>query len=225
MLMRLENGSNATILHERRPGSMSTASTRTPRRSNALRSDWSITGSPASLRVAVPLTTPPRGSPDSRTLATRVARSTSTSARTPNRDPVNRRGPALAHDQAHGGAHDAKDAHPGRGVVARCSALPGLRVDTALRTRPTAMEQSQQRAATVLAIRERMQRHGVKVTEQEAVQVALAAGTRCAEDLLGFLFNKLLARKAAALGGTGAITNDEFGQLFGRERVPLATAG
>ena len=87
------------------------------------------------------------------------------------------------------------------------------------------MEQSQQRAATVLAIRERMQTHGVKVTEQEAVQVALAAGTRCAEDLLGFLFNKLLARKAAALGGTGAITNDEFGQLFGSRARPTCDGG
>lgn len=70
-----------------------------------------------------------------------------------------------------------------------------------------------------------MQRHGVNVTEQEALQVALAAGTRCAEDLFGFLFNNLLARRAAAMGSAGAITNDEFGLLFGSRAIPTGDGG
>lgn len=77
------------------------------------------------------------------------------------------------------------------------------------------MEQSQNRAATILAIKERMHNKGVRVTEQQALQIALSAGTRFGEELFGFLFDNLLARKATALGATAAITNAEFELLFG----------
>lgn len=77
------------------------------------------------------------------------------------------------------------------------------------------MEQSQNRTATILAIKERIQRKGVCVSEQQALQLVLSAGTRFAVDLFGFIFDSLLARRASSLGEAASITPTEFDMLFG----------
>ena len=87
------------------------------------------------------------------------------------------------------------------------------------------MDHSHSRAATILALKERMQSKGVRVSEQQALQVALSAGTRCPEELFGFLFDSLLARKAAALKDAAAITAAEFETLFGSRARPTCDGG
>lgn len=77
------------------------------------------------------------------------------------------------------------------------------------------MEQSHQRNALLIAVRRRFENLGIRLTDAQSLQAALAVGTRQPNDLLRFLFSSHIARRCVDAGAQVALTTDEFRVVFG----------
>lgn len=78
------------------------------------------------------------------------------------------------------------------------------------------MQTATSRAAVILALRERVGTHvATRLSDKEAVQVALAASMRDSEDVIGFLLPNHLARLANAARDKYKMLPTEWNVLFG----------
>jgi hypothetical protein len=86
-------------------------------------------------------------------------------------------------------------------------------------------ELSQRRIQTVSQIKSRVAQHlGSWLADHEAVSIAIAAATRVAEELLQYMVNPIVAKKAVEQAKALAITANEWDALFGSEARPLRTS-
>ena len=89
------------------------------------------------------------------------------------------------------------------------------------------MEQAQRRTAALLAVRARVAEHGVRgVDDATALQLAMAAGTRCEAPLLEVMFSVPFARRVTGrVAKAIALAPAELDALFGVEAVPVRDGG
>lgn len=88
------------------------------------------------------------------------------------------------------------------------------------------MQQGQKRAEFLAPLKARVANHiGTRVTDESAVQLALACAMRDREDLVGFLFPKNVATTALRKSAEIAITPAEWDGLFGRQSTALKDGG
>lgn len=88
------------------------------------------------------------------------------------------------------------------------------------------MDLSRARAEIMAPIKQRVSRLVAQRLDDKAVlQLVLACSLREPEDLLGFMFNKNVAREAFANREELALTNEEWACLFHRDNSPVRDGG